>query len=160
MPRFYHQEKRLKPIHIQMIRLRWLGYDNGEIAQRTGFTLEQISKILALPDSKAIFEELQAAVLDTTVEVAQALQLDAVLAEKRMADLMFSGDDRVAFLARKEVLHMAGHTPVKRVAIAQVTRVEKAYEGLDEQQMRKQIMEELEEDFNAPSLPPPGTVIN
>jgi hypothetical protein len=156
MPRFY-QEKRLKPLHLQMIRLRWLGYDNTEIAQRTGFTPEQISKVLASPDSKAIFEELQAAVLDTTVEVSQELQLAAPLAAKRMTDLLVSGDDRVAFVAAKEILHMAGHTPVKRIAIAQVTRVEKTYEGLDEQQMRQKILEDLTEEFNSP---PPGTVIN
>lgn len=160
MPRFYPQEKRLKPINLQMIRLRWLGYDNVEISQRTGFTPEQVSKILSLPDSKEIFAELQANVLDTTAEVAQELQLAAPLAAKGLVDSMFSGDDRVAFLARKEVLHMAGHTPVKRVAIAQVTRVEKTYEGLDEQQMRKQILEDLDEEFNTPSLPTPGTVIN
>jgi hypothetical protein len=52
---------------------------------------------------------------------------------------------------------MAGHTPVKRIAIAQVTRVEKTYEGLDEHQMRQKILEDLTEEFNSP---PPGTVIN
>ena len=156
MPKFY-QEKRLKPLHLQMIRLRWLGYDNIEIAQRTGYPPDSIGKILNLPDSKAIFEELQAQVLDTTAEVAQELQLAAPLAAKRMTDLLVSGDDRVAFVAAKEILHMAGHAPIKRVAIAQATRIEKDYDGLNDQQIRQKLLEDLTADENGP---PPGTIIN
>ena len=156
MPKIY-QEKRLKPLHLQMIRLRWLGYDNIEIAQRTGYSPSQIGTILNSPDSRSIFEELQAQVLDTTSEVAQELQLGAPLAAKRLVDLMVSGDDRVAFVAAKEVLHMAGHAPVKRIAIAQVTRVEKEYDGLTEGQIRQKLLEDLSNDDAGP---PPGTVIN
>jgi hypothetical protein len=151
-----HQESRLKPITIQLIRLRWMGYDDTEIAQRSGYPVEQIRRTLNSSEAKEIFVELHSLTLDTMAEVAQELQLAAPLAAKRMAEHIFSGDDRVSLMASKDVLDRTGHVPVKRVSISGPTRVEKDYEGLNDQQIKQRLLEELTNDETVPS----GAVIN
>jgi hypothetical protein len=155
MPKFY-QEKRLKPLHIQLIRLRWMGYDTADIAAKTGYTPDQINRILKDQDALNVFSDLQAQVLDTSGEVIQALQLDAIIAQKRISDLMFSGDDRVALMASKDVLDRAGFVPIKRIAVTTATRVEKDYDGLNDAQIKQKLLEDLTADEDVPA----GTIIN
>ncbi len=156
MPKFY-QEKRLKPLHIQLIRLRWMGYETADIAAKTGYTPDQINRILKDQDALNVFADLQAQVLDTSGEVIQALQLDAIIAQKRIADLIYSSNDAVALRASQDVLDRAGHVPVKRVAIMQTTRVEKDYEGLNDAQIKQKLLEDLSDET---STAPPGVIIN
>lgn len=143
----YQHVKRLRPAHILMIRLARDGNTNVEIAAQTGYSVQQVSNVLNSPEVQAVLQQLQESMLDSMAEVAQEIQLAAPLAIKRKVDLLFSGDDRVASGAATDLLHMAGHAPVKRVQVTGATAVEKKYEGLSDADMKRKLLEELEGDL-------------
>jgi len=140
-----------------MIRLHWHGLSNLEIAAKLGYTPQEVSNILNAPEALAILGEMRNLAIDTMGEVAAELQAVAPIALSRKIDLLGSSDDRVANTAATDLLHMAGHAPVKRLQVSQPTSAELKYEGLNEAELREKLLEEL---GGRPGLGPDGKRLN
>jgi predicted transcriptional regulator len=134
--------KRLKPAHLLMIRLFWAGHTYVEIADKTGYTSQQVMNVLHSEESQEILSQLQGNALDTADEVQSELALVApAVLDKKIRLALSSPDDRVANSACTDLLHMAGHSPVKRVTIDRANENQKKYEGLSEEQLREKLLE-------------------
>jgi predicted transcriptional regulator len=134
--------KRLKPAHLLVIRLFWAGHTYVEIADKTGYSNQQVMNIIHNEESQEILSQLQGAALDTADEVQSELALIApAVLDKKIRLALSSADDRVANSACTDLLHMAGHSPVKRITVDRASEVQKKYEGLSEEQLREKLLE-------------------
>jgi hypothetical protein len=147
--------KRLKPAHLQVIRLHWMGKDNTEIAAITGYTPQQVSNVINCEDAQKIIEGLNADAIDTMREVQCELQLSAPLYLNNLHEMAFScADLRVKANINIALLGMAGHVPIKRVVVQDQTVLQKQYEGMSEEDIVADIRGEL-----APGKAPDGSVL-
>lgn len=136
--------KRLKPAHLLVIRLFWAGETYVDIAQKTGYTPQHVMNIVKSDEAQEILQQLQNTSLDSMDEIHEALNDAApeILSEQiRLA--LRSPDERIRATVGRELLHMAGHAPVKRVTLDRASDVHKKYEGLTEEQLRDKLINEL-----------------
>lgn len=136
-----------------MIQRFWRGEKIIDIARALGYTEVQVGNIVRSAESQEILQQLQDATLDSMEEVATELQLAAPLAVKKKIDLMSCGDSAVENRAATDVLHMAGHAPVRRVQVSRSESIAKRYEDKTEDELRAMLASEL-----GLTEPPPSPV--
>lgn len=101
-----------------MITLHLAGTSNIDIATKLGYTAQQVSNILNSEDARTIIEALNSETLNTMGQVATEIQLYAPEILRKKIDYALHGsDDRVRNQAQTELLHIAGHVPVRQVIL-------------------------------------------
>lgn len=111
--------KRLRPRHRQVVMLHELGYSGREIGEMTGYSEPRVSIILSWrgPEIDEYRHQARNQVIGRTLDVADRIALHA----GEMLDIMVdharkTTDATNSRLAARDILHMAGYSPVKRVA--------------------------------------------
>lgn len=111
--------KRLRPKHRQVIMLHELGYDNLEIANMVGYSEGRVSIIVRWegPEIAEYRKLAMEKVINRTAEVGDRIAMHA----GEMLDIMVHharnvNDAANSRLAAKDLLHMAGYSPVKKTA--------------------------------------------
>ncbi len=118
-PRLVAAVKRVRPRHRMVVMLGEAGWKNNEIARATGYTEARISVIRnsrhpALQELKAKFaSQVADNILDTQTrfKLYANEMLDILVRHARNA----AADPGNSRLAARDLLHMAGFTPVKKV---------------------------------------------
>ena len=154
--------KKLRPAHLQIIRLHWQGVDaNGEpltnaaIAMLTGYSPQTVSNVIASDEAQEILAGLQSEVIDTMAQVQNEAQFAAPLIWDNVYKLAFSAsDERVKLHANLACLGIAGHVPIKRVVVERESALAKKYEDMSEEEIRSYIAGEL-----APGNGPDGKIL-
>lgn len=131
---------KLRPAHIAFIRLSWAGHTHREIADITGYTPQRVMDVLKSPEAQSILEQLRANALETADDVQQELVATGPEAAAVLQKQLYSGDEKIAQSAAVHVLHMTGHSPVKRVTVSKTSEVQKKYEDMDEEAIRDQML--------------------
>jgi hypothetical protein len=120
-----------------MVTLHLQGEDNVTIAQTLGYTPQQVSNILNSPDVLEILDALRKETINSMAAVQAELQLYAPELLRRKIDYALNGaDDRVRNLAQTELLHIAGHTPIRRVTVENKNELVEKYKDKSEQELR------------------------
>lgn len=112
--------RRIRPRHKIAVMLHESGMTNGEIAKALGYTESRVSIILNAqhPELRKIRTEFGSQVADRIRDVSTRLKLYA----PEMLDVMVhhardkAGHPELSQKSAKELLHMAGFSPVKKVA--------------------------------------------
>jgi len=141
--------KRLQPAQVALIRLFWEGDSMATIAIKTGLPEHEIESLLTSDSAQAILQQLNDQTFDSMGDIEAAIQLGAVKAVKRKLDLIDSIDERVANSAATDILHMAGHAPVKRVRLERQSPTERKYANMTDDEIQLEIAQRL-------GLPAPG----
>jgi len=145
---------KLRPAHIEFIRLHVEGKSNQEIAMLTDYTPQRVCDVLGSPEAQAIIQSLREDVLeDTSESVQRGLTEAAPGALGVLAKQIYSGDEKVAQSAAVHVLHMAGHAPVKRMRVEPSKQIERDYEKLSEDEIRAKLLRDLTSDFGPDGRP-------
>lgn len=88
------------------------GFANASIARVTGLTVEQV---VSVRDSAAFCSVMDALVNNVLVsdrdDVRRTIAASSRTAAKKMHELMGSEDERVSFVAAKDILDRSGHRP-------------------------------------------------
>jgi predicted transcriptional regulator len=121
----------------------WEGRTYVEIASELGYTNQQVMNVIHDPSSKEILAQLQDGAMDSMEEVHARLNEAAPRILNRKIQLAMSPDEQVANRACTDLLHMAGHMPVKRVRIEQETSIDEKYKGLTEDEIKAQVLNQL-----------------
>lgn len=138
------QPRKFTPRHLRICTLKWSGWSNIEIAQTVRCSEQLVSMVLASDEGQAILEELGRRTLDTVLDVQAEAQAFAPDALHELVGLMYNGkDERVRKTACTDILALAGHQPVKRIAIERPDPVVDKYRDQTEDQIRKQLIQEL-----------------
>lgn len=151
--------KRLRPKHRQVIMLHELGYDNIEIAQMVGYSISRVSVILQWegPEVEEYRKLALSKVIDRTAEVGDRIAMHA----GEMVDIMVrharnEKDAANSRLAAKDLLHMAGYSPVKKTANLNVNAtVPPELQGAVEQLDKFREVKEKENTWRINNNPPP-----
>jgi hypothetical protein len=136
--------KRLKPVHILMLRLFVEGFQYTEIADQTGYTPQQVMNVIADPLSAEILSQLELDAKDSLTEVQDRLaEVAPQILQKKIQHALHSPDASVSSRACTELLHMAGHMPVQRHIVTPADETLKKYDGLTEDELRKQYLSSI-----------------
>lgn len=110
--------QRLRPKHRQVIMLTELGYSQAEIASMVGYTQARISVIQNWHGHEVdeFRQQARQQVIDRTLNVADKI---AVAASGMVDVMLFHANRKVedptnSRLAARDLLHMAGYSPVKK----------------------------------------------
>lgn len=134
-----HPTKRLRPRHRIAIMLHESGWKNKDIAKALGYTEARISLILNSPH--AGLQELRASFASQVADVALDTHSRLRLYANEMLDIMVrharnTDKGESSRLAARDILHMAGFSPVKRElrmnANVPVEQLQKVVEKLEE----------------------------
>ena len=128
--------KRLRPRHRNVVMLHESGLKNKEIAEMTGYTVGRVSIILASkhPGLMEIRRGFAVQVADAMQDVSSRLALSA----NEMLDVqLFHARRKVedptnSRQAAKDILQMAGFSPVKKSMVLNATMPEEDLEKLQE----------------------------
>lgn len=109
--------RRLRPKHKLVILMNEMGYTNVDISAIMGYSTTRVASIIRwdTPETQALHREFRDQVINKTLDVQGKLQayapemVDIVVKAARDPDL------KIARLAARDILHMAGYQPVKRV---------------------------------------------
>jgi hypothetical protein len=94
--------------------------------------------------AQEILAQLQDGAMDSMEEVHRQLNDVAPRVLRKKINLALnSADEKVSNAACTDLLHMAGHMPVKRVRIEQPNDLDKKYEGLTEDEIKQKILDQL-----------------
>ena len=140
---FASNPMKLRPAHIAFIRLSWAGHTHREIADLTGYTPQRVMDVLKSPEAQSILDQLKANALDTVDDVQQELVASGPEAAAVLQKQLYSGDEKIAQSAAVHVLHMTGHSPVKRVTVSKTSEVQKKYEDMTEDEIQNQLLGSL-----------------
>jgi hypothetical protein len=133
--------KKLKPVHILMLRLFCGGASYVQIAQETSYTPQQVMNVIQSPDAQEIISQLNSDVVDSISEVQDRLtEIAPEVLNKKIQHALYSPDAAVSSRACTDLLHMAGHMPVQRLRLERDQEIAKKYDGLTEDQLRQQIL--------------------
>lgn len=136
--------KRFGPHHLQICILHWDGLKVPEIAKRIGCSKQLVSNILNCPEGLEILEQFRQRTLDTVLDTQIAAQAYAPQALETLVHLMLeSKDDRVRKTACTDILAMAGHQPVKRIAVERPEQLEEKYRGMSDDEIKQLVLREL-----------------
>jgi predicted transcriptional regulator len=143
MPNAWKVE-RLSPLHLEIIR-RHFNFESGsEIALALGITQCLVSNVLNSEQGLEVVEQLWSRKFDSMLEVGQQLQAVApYIVQEKIKLALTARDERVKNTACTDILHMAGHVPVRRVEIDDL-RPDSKFSGKSEEEMRAMILEELD----------------
>ena len=137
--------KRFRPSHLRVVALEWAGLDNLEIANRTGYSVQHVSNILTTPEAEEIRIELRKNTLDTMTDIQLEVQAIAptILHEKiRLA--INANDERVRSTSCTDLLHMAGHSPVKRLQLEKIDKGDADLADKSEDELRSLVRDEMD----------------
>lgn len=115
-PLTYWEPEKLRPRHIQAIRLQIAGYNNNDIAEALGYTPSRVSILLSHPDAQTIRNALVSVVtgdaLDVRTQINQASgeALNVVLDSMRNVG-EYKEKAKIAF----GILDRAGYSVVQKV---------------------------------------------
>ena len=145
--------RKWKPIHLQVARLYFQGYNNVEIAAATGLNFQYISQIINGPDFTTMLQELTERTLDTVIDVQQDAQAIAPrIFEEKVSLALSAKDERVRNTACSDILEIAGHRPVTRMVVERAPSVRDELSDKTEEEIRLKILEDL---GIGQQLPPP-----
>jgi hypothetical protein len=148
--------RNLKPAHLLMIRMFADGFSYVEIASETGYSNQQVMNILQSGPAQEILSQLQETVLDSMAEVHQRLNDVAPrVLDKKIRHALQDADMKVSNQACTDLLHMAGHMPVRQVRI-EAGKVNDKYAGMTEDEIRDKIIAELTQASKGPD----GSLLN
>jgi hypothetical protein len=145
---------KLRPAHIEFIRLHIEGKSNIEIAMLTDYTPQRVCDVLGSPEAQAIISQLKEdAIEDTSEMIQKGLSEMAPGALNVLGKQIYSGNEYIAHKAAVSVMYMAGHAPVRRTRIETATKVEKDYEKLSEEEIRAKLLADLTGDIGPDGRP-------
>jgi len=135
-----------KDFHICYLSARGMSPD--QIARGIGVSEYRVNRVVRSEQGREILERIHNKTIDTFGEVQAAVQAIApvILYEKVATALNPEVDPRVRNQAQTEILHMAGHSPVKRMALEVADPVADKYRGLSETDLRAAALSEIYED--------------
>lgn len=123
-----------------MVTLHLAGESNTDIANKLGYTAQQVSNILGCQDVREILAALNDETISTIGQVQAEAQLYAPEILRRKIDYALKGDDaRVRNTAQTEILHIAGHVPIRRVSIEEKSSINEKYKDKSEDELRAMI---------------------
>lgn len=133
-----YSPKRLKPSHLDMVTLHLAGESNDDIGVKLGYTAQQVSNILNCPEVLEILDALRKESINSMAQVQAEVQLYAPEILRKKIDYALHGsDDRVRNAAQTELLHIAGHSPVRYVTVENKDEVLEKYKDKSEDELRK-----------------------
>ena len=116
--------KKMRPRHRQAIMLHEAGFDQKQIAEMLGYTQGRVSIILnsRRAEVEVVRHEARKLITDRTMDVATRIQASA----HEMLDITIhharnKADAANSRLAARDLLHMAGFSPVKKTASINAT---------------------------------------
>lgn len=149
-----YSPKRLRPAHLDMVTLHLAGDSNQDIANKLGYTAQQVSNILNSPDVLEILAALKEETINTMSQVQATAQLYAPEILRRKIDYALHGpDDRVRNNAQTELLHMAGHVPVRHIVVNDKNATLEKYKDKSDDELRALI------NGNEPGKGPDGRLL-
>jgi predicted transcriptional regulator len=152
-----YSPKNLKPAHLHMIRLFWQGETKTDIALLMHVTPQTVGNVVDSAQGQAILEALQNETIDTMSLVQADAQHCAPLVYDQLFKLaMSSGDDRVRKSACVDILAIAGHVPIRRIAVEKATADPSEYDGKTVEELRSMIFDDL--TSNPPKAPDGSTI--
>lgn len=133
-----YSPKRLRPAHLDMVTLHLAGDSNTDIATKLGYTPQQVSNILNSPEVLEILTALKDETLNTMTQVQAEAQLYAPEILRRKINYALHGsDDRVRNTAQTEILHIAGHVPVKHIVVNDHNTTLEKFKNQSDEELRK-----------------------
>lgn len=136
--------QRHKPFHIRCALLSLAGLTNKEIALEVSKSPETISAVLASAEVQAFLAEYRGQALNSMLEVQTMAQAIAPVAMHEKIRLALNGrDERVRNTACKELLEIAGHTPLHRVSVDRPDHVSEKYAERSDEDIRREIEQAL-----------------
>jgi hypothetical protein len=124
--------------------LHWNGLSAAEVASAVRRTPQTVSNVINSDEGMEILAELGRRSLDTVLDVQATAQAYAPSAIEELVRLMFeSKDDRVRKTSCTDILAIAGHQPVKRIAIERPDPVVDRYREMTEEQIKEKLLAEL-----------------
>lgn len=155
-----YQPRKFKPVHVQIVRLAWQGYEASEIAQVLSLSEIHVRNIINCDESQAMLAQMKEHAINSSDEVQDECQLVAPLMVREKIKLALEAkDERVRGINASDILAIAGHTAVKKL---EITRSDASRDDLSKktpQQMRDEILADLgikQEQSKAPD----GTLLN
>lgn len=149
--------RRYNPTHLAILRL-WAhgGMTHAEVAAIVGCSSGLVSQVVGSPLAQELLGTLQDKILDTTLDVQQTLQAAAPLVMQEKLRLALNArNESVRNSACTDIIHMAGHMPLRRMQIEQTVEQKDKFEGLSEEQIREQIYASLRPKARIESADPP-----
>lgn len=145
--------RRSPVITLRIVVLEYNGLDASAIAAQVAMAPATVAQILASPEAARIRKEVEARVMDTQAQVQTDLQAFAPVALKEKMELaMNAKSETVRNAALTECLQLAGHVPVKQVAIHRADPIEEEYADKSEQDIRDEILADLASEREAQLL--------
>ena len=133
-------------VSLRMVLLEVQGYSPGQIAQMTGYNPADVAKILAAPDAARIRKEIENRTIDTVSQIRSDLQALVPTLLHEQVELALNGkSDAVRHNAGKYLMELAGHSPIKQVALHKADPIVEDYKDKTEDEIRKDLLKQLEE---------------
>jgi hypothetical protein len=132
------------PLALRICQFYWYGENHDQLAKRFSVTKSYVQSALSTPECRAILEELENRTLDTMLQVATTAQAIApAIMEEKIRLALESPDDRVRATSCKDILEMAGHSPVKRIQLNRPDAAGAKHEGMSESELRDSLKKKV-----------------
>ena len=130
-----------KPFYIQIIRMKWMGNTNTEIASLLSISDALVGKVVNSDKGREIFEQLQSSVFDSMVEVvtlAQAVAPEMLREKVKLA--LYSSDERIRSKNASDVLGIAGHVSIQKIVVDRPDPLLDKYKDKSELDLRRELL--------------------
>lgn len=132
---------RFKPRDLRVAMMSYYGATNKDIAHALGMHEISIGNILRSPTILEFIEDLKTKSIETMSQVAEMAQLAApAVMEEKIRLALSARDERVRNTAAKDILEIAGHSPVKRVVVEKEAPSESTYHNKTEDELRAELL--------------------
>ncbi len=147
------------PMALRVCQQYWYGRNLDEIARMFDIPKSRVQALLALPETQSIMEELTNHTLDTMLQVATSAQAAApACMEEKVKLALEDPDSRVRTMNCKDILEMAGHSPVKRIQLNRPDANTEKHANMDEHELREAVKKKV--GIVNPGDLDPGRVLN
>lgn len=143
--------RRLRPLHLRILRLYFQGMSGQEIVDALTdaaskvplASLSLVYNVINSADAAEILGQFQGQTLDTIMDVQTDAQAIAPAAFEELVSLALNAkDERVRASGCKDILAIAGHQPVKRVIVRDERDPAVAkHDGKSEAELRAEMLE-------------------
>lgn len=117
----------------------------------TGYSPSGVGAILNSPDAEIIRREITSRVIDTMADIQSDIQaLAPTMLQKKIELAMTAKSETVRNNAITDLLELAGHVPVKQVAIHRANPIDADYKDKTEKAIRDEIMAGLVDETTTP----------
>lgn len=136
--------RKLKPTHLEVLRLHFQGLSNVEIANITSLSDSTIQAITTSQDAEEILNDIQSHSLDTIRDIATDAQAIAPrIFEEQVRLSLHAKDERVRVTSGMNVLAIAGHLPIRRFVVQQEDPRGREFDKMSEEEIKKSILADL-----------------